>query len=66
MLLTALGGKGRLPGIDADDVLDWGCGNGTISMWLAARVCACRPATSAGRRWPEPASRPRSTGWMWT
>ena len=37
LLLTALDGKGRVPGLEADDALDWGCGNGTISMWLARR-----------------------------
>lgn len=35
LLLGALDGAGRSPGIDAEDVLDWGCGNGTIAMWLA-------------------------------
>lgn len=35
LLLTALAGKGKLPGIEAETVLDWGSGNGTLSMWLA-------------------------------
>lgn len=35
LLLTALGGTGKAAGIEAEDVLDWGCGNGTVSMWLA-------------------------------
>ena len=35
LLLAALAGAGRTAGLEADAVLDWGCGNGTISMWLA-------------------------------
>lgn len=37
LLLTALSGGGRAAGLVGDSVLDWGCGNGTIAMWLAAR-----------------------------
>lgn len=37
LLISALAGKGKLPRIEAEDVLDWGCGNGTLSMWLARR-----------------------------
>lgn len=35
LLLAALRGAGRTPGLKAEDVLDFGCGNGTISMRLA-------------------------------
>lgn len=37
LLLTALAGGGRVDGCEADDVLDWGCGNGSIAVWLARR-----------------------------
>lgn len=35
LLISALAGGGRTVGLEADDVLDFGCGNGTLSMWLA-------------------------------
>ncbi|WGT47589.1 class I SAM-dependent methyltransferase [Tessaracoccus lacteus] len=35
LLMMALAGGGRTPGLEADDVLDFGCGNGTLSMRLA-------------------------------
>ena len=35
LLLAGLAGAGRVGGLEGDDVLDFGCGNGTISMWLA-------------------------------
>ncbi|MHA6525989.1 class I SAM-dependent methyltransferase [Tessaracoccus sp. G1721] len=35
LLISALAGGGRVEGLQADDVLDFGCGNGTLSMWLA-------------------------------
>ena len=35
LLISALAGGGRTEGLEADDVLDFGCGNGTLSMWLA-------------------------------
>lgn len=35
LLLAALRGAGRTPGLVGEDVLDFGCGNGTISMRLA-------------------------------
>lgn len=35
LLLMALAGGGRTDALAADDVLDFGCGNGTISMKLA-------------------------------
>lgn len=35
LLLMALAGGGTTPGLEADDVLDFGCGNGTIAMKLA-------------------------------
>lgn len=37
LMLGVLKGGGRTGGLEAEDVLDWGCGNGTVSMWLAAR-----------------------------
>lgn len=40
LLLSALAGEGSVDGVEPGDVLDWGCGNGTISMWLARRGCA--------------------------
>ena len=35
LLISALAGGGRTEGLEADDVLDFGCGNGTLAMWLA-------------------------------
>ncbi|MHA6512853.1 class I SAM-dependent methyltransferase [Tessaracoccus sp. Z1128] len=35
LLISALAGAGRTEGLEADDVLDFGCGNGTLAMWLA-------------------------------
>lgn len=35
LLLMALAGGGAAGPLEAVDVLDWGCGNGTVSMWLA-------------------------------
>lgn len=35
LLISALAGAGRTPGLEGDDVLDFGCGNGTLTMWLA-------------------------------
>lgn len=35
LLLTALDGAGRVPALEAQEVLDFGCGNGTIAMALA-------------------------------
>ncbi|AQP43531.1 class I SAM-dependent methyltransferase [Tessaracoccus flavus] len=35
LLLAALRGAGRTPGLEGEDVLDFGCGNGTLAMWLA-------------------------------
>lgn len=37
LMLGVLKGGGRTGGLEAEDVLDWGSGNGTISMWLARR-----------------------------
>lgn len=36
LLLEALEGKGRTPGLEATNVLDFGCGNGSIAMALAS------------------------------
>lgn len=35
LLISALAGGGRTAGLEAGDVLDFGCGNGTLAMWLA-------------------------------
>lgn len=35
LLVAALAGAGKVPGLEGDEVLDFGCGNGSISMWLA-------------------------------
>lgn len=35
LLLMALAGGGGADPLEAVDVLDWGCGNGSLSMWLA-------------------------------
>ena len=35
LLMMAMAGGGRVPALEADDVLDFGCGNGTLSMRLA-------------------------------
>lgn len=35
LLLATLAGGGDLGPLEAVDVLDWGCGNGTVAMWLA-------------------------------
>lgn len=35
LLISALSGQGSVERIEAGEVLDWGCGNGTLSMWLA-------------------------------
>lgn len=50
LLLSALAGGGRVPGLEGDDVLDFGCGNGTLAMWLAKsgrRTLACDVSWSA-------------------
>lgn len=50
LLISALAGGGRVPGLEADDVLDFGCGNGTLAMWLAQsgrNVLACDVSWSA-------------------
>ncbi|MCG6567388.1 class I SAM-dependent methyltransferase [Tessaracoccus sp. ZS01] len=35
LLLMALAGGGDHAPLEADTVLDWGCGNGSVAMWLA-------------------------------
>lgn len=50
LLISALAGAGRVPGIVGNDVLDFGCGNGTLAVWLAKNghnVLACDVSWSA-------------------
>lgn len=37
LLFAALAGAGRAGRLEGVEVLDWGCGNGSIAMWLATR-----------------------------